>query len=95
MLKSMGMNQKQIRKMMNYECMIYGIRSILYGFVVSLLISFAMYVVLSRGAAIEYKTPWFSLLISMIWVFAVVFATMLYSMRKIKKQNIIEELKKD
>lgn len=95
MLKSMGMNMRRMKRMMNYECLIYGFRSIFYGVILSLLISFAMFLVLSQGAAIEFKQPWGGILISVLWVFAVVFATMLYSMSKIKKQNIIDELKKD
>lgn len=95
MLKSMGMNMKSMKKMMNYECLIYGFRSIFYGVILSLLISFAMFMVLSQGAAVDFRQPWEGILISVIWVFAVVFITMLYSMSKIKKQNIIDELKKD
>lgn len=95
MLKSMGMNMKSMKKMMNYECLIYGFRSIFYGVILSLLISFAMFMVLSQGAAVDFRQPWEGILISLIWVFAVVFITMLYSMSKIKKQNIIDELKKD
>lgn len=95
MLKSMGMTMRSIKKMMNYECLIYGFRSIFYGVILSLTISFAMFLVLSQGVAIEFEQPWRGILISVLWVFAVVFATMLYSMSKIKTQNIIEELKKD
>lgn len=95
MLKSMGMNMRSMKKMMNYECLIYGFRSIFYGVLLSLAISFAMFMVLSQGAEIEFTQPWGGILISVLWVFAVVFATMLYSMSKIKKQNIIDELKKD
>lgn len=95
MLKSMGMNMKSMKKMMNYECLIYGFRSIFYGVILSILISFAMFMVLSQGAAIDFRQPWEGILISVIWVFAVVFITMIYSMSKIKKQNIIDELKKD
>lgn len=95
MLKSMGMNMKSMKKMMNYECLIYGFRSIFYGVILSILISFAMFMVLSQGVAIDFRQPWEGILISVIWVFAVVFITMIYSMSKIKKQNIIDELKKD
>ena len=95
MLKSMGMNMKSMKKMMNYECLLYGFRSIFYGVILSILISFAMFMVLSQGVAIDFRQPWEGILISVIWVFAVVFITMIYSMSKIKKQNIIDELKKD
>mgnify|MGYP000535544975 CR=1 FL=1 len=55
MLKSMGMNMKSMKKMMNYECLIYGFRSIFYGVILSLLISFAMFMVLSQGAAVDFR----------------------------------------
>lgn len=95
MLKSMGMGEKSMRRMMNYECLIYGIRSIFYGVILSVAISFAMNYVVMTGADVAFQHPWGGLCVAVLWVFAVVFATMLYSMSKIKKQNIIEELKKD
>lgn len=95
MLKSMGMGEKSMRRMMNYECLIYGIRSIFYGVILSVAISFAMNYVVMTGADVSFQHPWGGLCVAVLWVFAVVFATMLYSMSKIKKQNIIEELKKD
>ena len=39
--------------------------------------------------------PWLDIAIAAVSVFAVVFATMLYSMRKIKKDNPIDALKNE
>lgn len=94
-LQSMGMSQKMLRKMMNYECIIYGLRSIVYGVTGSLLISLLLYVKIQRGVDIDFINPWLPLLTAMIWVMIVVFCTMLYSIQKVKKQNIIEELRRD
>ncbi len=93
MLRSMGMSPKGFGKMMNYECLIYGIRSLIYGFVITLLISAALYHVLGAGADVKYLIPWGYLAAAAAGVFGVVFVTMLYTMRVIRRNNIVDELK--
>lgn len=93
MLRSMGMSPKGFRKMMNYECLIYGIRSLIYGFLFTGLISAALYWILGAGADVEFLIPWGYLAAAAVGVFLVVFLTMMYTMRVIKKNNIVEELK--
>lgn len=93
MLRSVGMSGKGFRKMMCCECLIYGLRSIAYGVVLSLLASLAIFFVIMNGADTEYIVPWKYLIISVICVFAVVSITMIYTMGKIRRENIIEELK--
>lgn len=95
MLKSVGMSGKGFQKMMNYECALYGLKGILYGVPVSCLISWFMYSVMAGGEDLGYIFPWQGILISSVSVFLVVFATMLYSMRKVKKDNTIEALRNE
>lgn len=95
MLKSVGMTGKGFDKMMNYECALYGVKGLCYGIPVSLLISWMMYCSMERGLNTHYLVPWRGLLIVMVSVFIVVFATMLYSMSKIKKDNPIEALRNE
>ena len=52
MLRSVGMQKGGFRRMMCYECLIYGLRSILYGVILSLLVSFLIYRVLAGGMEI-------------------------------------------
>lgn len=93
MLRSMGMSPKGFRKMMNFECLIYGIRSLIYGFLLTGLISAALYRTLGAGADVDFLMPWGYLSVAAAGVFLVVFLTMMYTMRVIKKNNIVEELK--
>ena len=95
MLKSVGMTGKGFRKMMNYECALYGLKGILYGVPVSCLISWFMYSAMDQGINTKYVIPWQGILVSSICVFLVVFATMLYSMSKVKKDNTIEALRNE
>lgn len=93
MLRSMGMSPKGFRKMMNFECLIYGIRSLIYGFLLTGLISAALYRTLGAGADVDFLMPWGYLSVAAVGVFLVVFLTMMYTMKVIKKNNIVEELK--
>lgn len=93
MLRSVGMQKGGFRRMMCYECLIYGIRSILYGVLLSLLVSFLIYRVLAGGVDTNYLVPWEYIGIAVGSVFLVVGLTMIYTMGIIQKQNIIDELK--
>ena len=95
MLMSMGMSQKMLHKMMNYECIIYGLRSIFYGVAGSFVINLLLYTKIIRGAQIQFINPWKPIAGAVVWVMIVVFCTMLYSIHKVKNQNIIEELRRD
>ena len=93
MLRSVGMQKGGFRRMMCYECLIYGLRSILYGVILSLLVSFLIYRVLAGGVDADYLVPWEYIGIAVGFVFLVVGLTMIYTMGIIQKQNIIDELK--
>ena len=91
MLKSVGMTGKGFRRMMNYECILYGIK----GLTVSLALSFLMYKSMVDGIDVSFMFPWQGMLISAFSVFAIVFITMLYAMRKVGKENTIEALRNE
>ena len=93
MLRSVGMDRKGFRRMMCYECLIYGLRSILYGLILSLLVSMLIWRVLAGGVDTNYIVPWEYLGIASFSVFIVVGVTMVYTMGLIRKENIIDELK--
>lgn len=95
MLKSVGMTSKDFNRMMNYECVFYGAKSLLFGLPVSIGISFLIYLSISNVVESGFELPWAAIGIAVLSVFAVVFATMLYSMRKIKKDNPIDALKNE
>lgn len=95
MLKSVGMTGKGFDKMMNYECALYGVKALLYGVPASLLVSRLMYTAMERGWNAGFILPWQGLLIVTASVFVIVFATMLYSMSKIKRDNPIEALRNE
>lgn len=95
MLKSIGMTNGGLNGMMNFECLLYGSRAILYGLPVALAIVLAIYFVMSAGFDMPLYIPWAAIAIAVLGVFAVVFATMLYTMHNIKRANPIDELKNE
>ena len=95
MLRSMGMTGRGINRMSNYECLIYGFRALLYGLPLSLVISWLIHKAVVGTVNIRFVPPWTAIIIAVISVFAVVFASMLYSTSKLKKDNPIDALKNE
>lgn len=95
MLKSIGMTQKGFNKMMNYECLLYGIKGLMYGIPVSIGVTYLIYRSVIEGWETKFFIPWYSVVITVGSVFVVVFSTMLYSMSKIKKDNPIDALRNE
>lgn len=95
MLKSVGMTRKGFDRMMNYECLLYGIKGLLIGLPLGVGINYLMYHSLNDAVQIGFQIPLGSVITVIMVVFLVVFVSMMYSMHKIKKDNPIEALKND
>lgn len=94
MLRSVGMSDRDFNKMMRFECAFYGIRALLFGIPISILSSW----LICKGMLaddIRFVLPWGSIGISVISVLLVIFATMMYAVSKMKKENIIDALRDD
>ena len=95
MLKSVGMTQEGFRRMMNYECLLYGSKALLLGLPVSCGITYLIYRAVTTAYETSFHLPWAAIGIAVLSVFLVVFATMMYAMRKVKKDNPIDALKNE
>ena len=95
MLKSVGMTQKGFRRMMNYECLLYGSKALLLGLPVSCGITYLIYRAVTTAYETSFHLPWAAISIAVLSVFLVVFATMMYAMSKVKKDNPIDALKNE
>ena len=95
MLKSVGMTQKGFRRMMNYECLLYGSKALLLGLPVSCGITYLIYRAVTTAYETSFHLPWAAIGIAVLSLFLVVFATMMYSMSKVKKDNPIDALKNE
>ena len=95
MLKSVGMTPRGFNKMMNFECLFYGIKALLYGIPVSLAVAWLIQVSLNNGVQTAYTLPWTAVGIAALAVFVAVFVTMLYAMSKVRRENIVDALKNE
>ncbi|SFF10747.1 putative ABC transport system permease protein [Paenibacillus algorifonticola] len=95
MLKSVGMTPKGFAKMMNYESIFYGVKSLLFGLPVSFVVMYLIYRAFANKFSHGFTLPWMSILSVIVAVFVIVGSAMLYSGVKVKKENIIDALKKE
>ncbi|MGF0033256.1 ABC transporter permease [Bariatricus sp. SGI.154] len=96
MLRSVGMSERDFNKMMRFECVFYGVRTMLWGLPIAGIFSCLIYGGMAFGGG-EFKFifPWKSMTVSVAGVILIVFITMLYAVSKIKKENIIDALRDD
>jgi putative ABC transport system permease protein len=95
MLRSMGMQESGMRRMLNYECVIYGLKALLWGLPASLLMTYVIYRITGIAYNRGFFVPWHSVIIAVISVFLVVFVTMIYAMHKLKEKTVIDGLKNE
>lgn len=95
MLKSVGMTNLGFKKMLNYECIFYGLKALLYGIPTSIFVTYLIYLTFKHGVETSFYLPVSSILISILTVFFIVFISMIYSMRKVNKENILDALKNE
>jgi putative ABC transport system permease protein len=95
MLKSVGMSKKGMRKMMVFECFLYGTRSLLWGLPLALGVSYLIYKSIDRAVTQPYQIPWLAILIAAVAVFIFVAVSMVFALRQVYKKNIIESLKNE
>ena len=95
MLKSVGMTDRAFRKMIAYESGFYGIKALIFGLPVGTAIMFLIKYIMQDSMSVNLGIPWKGYIIAVVGVFVVIGTTMLYSSRKIRKQNVIDALKNE
>ena len=95
MLKSIGMTKKEFNRMIRLESIFYGVKSLVIGIPIGLVLSYGMYNVFRNSMEIEYVLPYKSIAVAVIFVAVIIGIIMRYSMSKINKQNIIETIRND
>ncbi len=95
MIKSVGMTPGSFKKSVYLESIRYGVMALVWGLPVSLGLDVLMYKVLAGSFDYGYTFRWYYYLAAALAVFAVIGMALLYALGKIKKDNIIETLKRD
>ena len=95
MLRSVGLDRRSERRIMNYECLIYGTQGLLWGIPVAVGITWVIWKIAGIAVDSSFYIPWLSVVIAVGSVFAVVFMTMLYASAKLRRDNPIDALKNE
>ena len=94
MFRSVGMEEKGIKKMLLLETILYGLRALIIGIPVSILLSYLMFnTIETKVFAFELNYPMYLLIV--VAVFVIVGISMLLSASRIRDDSIIEALKCD
>ena len=95
MLRSVGMTRKGMMRMLKFECLIYGGRSLAWGLPVGFVLGILLFRITGTIYSRSFQVYWQPYVIAVICVFAVVFVSMRYAMSRIKMENPIEALKEE
>ncbi|ROR95919.1 putative ABC transport system permease protein [Salana multivorans] len=98
MLRSVGMSDAQLNRMMGLESVFYGARTLVIGIPLTILVTWLIHSGLATVESVEgfdFVFPWASIAISTAGVLLIVSLTMGFSIRKLKKENIINALRSD
>ncbi len=95
MLKSIGMTKKEFNRMIRLESIFYGVKSLIIGIPIGIVLSYGMYKVFENSMEMEYVLPYKAIVVAVIFVSVIIGIIMKYSMSKINKQNIIETIRND
>ena len=95
MLKSIGMTTKEFNRMIRLESIFMGLKSLIFGLPIGLILSYLIYYFLGREMGISYPIPSLAIIISILAVFLLITSLMKYSMSKINKQNTIETIRNE
>lgn len=95
MLKSVGMTPKEFKKTLIFESMFYGLFGLLLGVPLSLVINRVVGYIISKDNPIPFSVNIWLYLIACVAVFVIIGLTMIYSLKLIKNNSIIDSLKDD
>lgn len=93
MLRSVGMRNRDIYRMMAYECLLYGSRALLWGVPSSITLSYGCYKIMNFAYITRFQIPLLELTIAAGIIFFVVAVTMFYAISKLRKDNPIDAIR--
>lgn len=93
MLKSVGMTDRGVVKILSLESIISGIKSLVIGLPISAVMCVLIHLAISRGFETAFVVPWASIIGAVAGVFTVMFISMLYAANRLKKENILDSIR--
>lgn len=94
-LKSIGLTQKGLRKMIVLEGLLYGIMGTIYGSIIGCGLSYVIYGGINGVRGLGYKIPWDAVAIAGAAALIIGYLSVLSPLSRIKKENLIEAIRED
>ena len=94
-LKSIGMSNKQIRKMICLEGTFYGAIAGFFGILISIIILYIFHIAMFNAKVYFFTIPLKNIIGSIIVMYIVIFFAIIWARSEHKENNIIEEIRKE
>lgn len=94
-IKSIGVTPGGFNKMIYLESFLYGALALVYGVPIGLLIDVLMNKTTGYVIQLGMVLPWDAVLISIVGIFVITFVASYIPMKKINKENIIENIRQE
>lgn len=94
-LKSIGLTQKGLKKMIVLEGMLYGIMGAIYGSIVGCGLSYLLYKGIVGVREFGWSIPWTAIIIASVCSLAIGYLSVLSPLSKIKRDNLIEVIREE
>lgn len=92
-LKAIGMTKKQVRKMITSEGVLFGLYGGVFGAIAGTVLSYVLYNPMSNIRDFKFMLPWESIIISIIAVIVIGYLSALIPLKKISKENIVNNIR--
>ena len=92
-LRSIGLSPKKFNKMIRFESLLYGLKSLIIGIPISFVIMYLLLRSFNYLVCFDMYIPVKPLIICILGVFMITFITMTYATSKIKHENIIDAIR--
>ncbi|MEI3376321.1 MAG: FtsX-like permease family protein [Coriobacteriales bacterium] len=93
-MESIGMDARQFRSMIGCECIGYGMRGLIPGIIVSVIVSYLLYLALSISmTGLPFTLPWAYLALACAVVIVIMALSVAYGLRRCRKGDIVEALR--
>ncbi len=93
MLKSVGMAPKAFNRMLIFESLFYGIKTLLYGLPIGIAVIAWEYYMMRDQFTFKFSLPVPYILAAVVMLIIVVTVSMAYSFRKVRRENILDGLR--
>ena len=94
MLQSVGMTRKEFHRMIRVEGVLYVLKSLAFGIPIGLGLSGLVYLMIRHQFDYGYVFPWQAIIISLVAVVLIIGLSMWSALRKQRKLNIIETIRR-